>query len=148
MKNIMIIIFFVNCTGLYAQNTKDTILQITASTEKETLYTPKEITVSKIVELTYPIKEYETMIMRCNELADKLIQYKNDIQRGSMTKAEIKHLKKDMTEAKLLNYKLGDYTAIYNSQDYPLTDYLSKEILDNYQDFSKIFAKTNQYASF
>ncbi len=150
MKNILIIIFLVNCAEFYAQNEEVFISQVTPIEQpvEELQYSPKEIVVTKTIALKYPLAEYEAMITRCNELSDKILEYKKEFQNGSIKKTQIKALKKDLVEAKLLSYRLDDFTSMYHNQNYPVLEYLSMEMLSDYHDFSKVLASATQYAGF
>jgi len=143
------ILLFVNFNGLYSQNPESNSIPIdTAKSAEKPYYTIKEIGVSKIFTLAYPLEEYESMIIRCNELSYVLLEHKERIDDGSITKSQIKDLKRDLVEAKLLHFRLSDFTQMYHKLNYPVLEYLSEETLSNYQVFSKILLNTTQYAGF
>lgn len=150
IKKIAMILFFVNFTVLHSQNEEIYFSEIGTLEQLETKqqYIPKEIIVSKEYTLMYALAEYKSMIIRAKELTDKLSENNNRIQDGSITKTQIKKRKKDWVEAKLLNFRLDDYTSMYNKVNYPILEYLSIEVLNDYQGFSEIFTNSTQYAGF
>ncbi|WP_299434510.1 hypothetical protein [uncultured Aquimarina sp.] len=150
IKKISMILLFVNFTVLYSQDEEIYFSEIGISEQTETKeqYTPKEIIVYKEYTLMYRVAEYKSMIIRAKELTDELSENDNRIQDGSITKTQIKKQKRDWVEAKLLNFRLDDYTSMYHKVNYPILEYLSVEVLNDYHGFSEIFTNSAQYAGF
>ncbi|WP_298544883.1 hypothetical protein [uncultured Aquimarina sp.] len=150
IKKISMILFFVNFTILYSQDEEFYFSEIGISEQTETKqqYIPKEIIISREYTLIYRLEEYKSMIMRAKELTDALSENDIRIQDGSITKAQIKKWKRDWVEAKLLNFRLDDYTSMYHKVNYPILKYLSVGVLSDYQGFSEIFTNSAQYAGF
>ncbi len=113
----------------------------------ESQLTP-QVLISYSYSLQYPIEKYESMILRGKELTDKLIEHDKIMQNESRTKAQIKEWKRDLLEAKLLGYRIDEYTTMYKRENYPLIEYVNKEVLNNYDDFSKMLDTATQYAGF
>ncbi len=148
MKNYtLIIICLFAYVGMYAQ-------QQSSISKTEFTYVVNKIpnqnttTVSRIDNLEYSLEEYESMLSRCQELTNKLVEYDKIIQNGSMTKKQTKAWKRDVMEAKLLGYRIEDFTAIYRDGDYPYVNYLNIQVLNNYDDFAKTLNDATQYAGF
>ncbi|WP_405205138.1 hypothetical protein [Aquimarina sp. LLG6339-5] len=150
IKNLLMISFFVNFTVLYSQDKEIYISEIATTDQTETKkeYIPKEITVSKEYKLMYSLSEYKSMIIRAKELGDILSENDDSVQNGSITKTEIEKWKRDLVEAKLLNFRLDDYTSMYHKLNYPLLEYLSIEVLNDYRGFSETLSNSTQYAGF
>lgn len=150
MKNTFIILFYLSVTGLFAQEMENlsSDLKHTNQSENEVQYKTSVVLEAQTYTLAYSLEEYEAMIIRCKELAEKLIEHDKIAQNGSMTKVQIKNWKRDLLEAKLLNYRLDDYTSMYQRQNYPLLEYVNIDVLNDYYDFSKILTSATQYASF
>ncbi len=136
MKKSLLIICFLSMTGLYAQE------------ELFVSQTQESTKASRVDNITYSIAEYEAMIKRGKELITKIKEHDKLIQKGSMSKAAIKEWKKDMLEAKLLNYRISDFTTKYLNAGYSLIDNVSTEVLSDYYDFSKTLETSDQYAGF
>ncbi len=97
---------------------------------------------------TYPVEEYEAMIARCKELSLKIIAYDKMIQDGTMKRSQRKAWKRDLMEAKLLNYRIDDFTNAYIKQNYSLIEHVDNKSLSDYYDFSKVLENANKYAGF
>ncbi|SHI37288.1 hypothetical protein [Aquimarina spongiae] len=97
---------------------------------------------------TYPVEEYKAMIARCKELSLKIIAYDRMIQEGTMKRSQRKAWKRDLMEAKLLNYRIDDFTNAYLRQNYSLIEHVDNKSLSDYYDFSKVLESANKYAGF
>lgn len=96
----------------------------------------------------YPLAEYEAMVKRCNELASQLVKHEKRYHSGVMTKKEKKAWKRDIVEAKLLNFRIEDFTAVYLKGDQPIVEYINIQVLNNFEDFSKTLEVSDKYAGF
>ncbi len=98
--------------------------------------------------LVYDIAKYEAMIQRCKELTSRLIMHNKRIDRGEMTKTQVKDWKRDLVEAKLLNYRIDDFLSIYDERIYYNNEYVNKDMSDSYNNFSRTLDTANRYAGF
>ncbi|WP_066316952.1 hypothetical protein [Aquimarina aggregata] len=104
-------------------------------------------TVNQTNTIEYSLKEYESMITECKKLTMKLIAHKEIAQKGNMTKTQFKNWKKDLVEAKLLNYRIYEFTSAYKHFNYPLSKYVNKEVLNNYNYFSEILTNSSKHVA-
>ncbi|MEW7291887.1 hypothetical protein [Aquimarina sp. 2304DJ70-9] len=147
MKKNLLIICFLSIAGIHAQEVLfvPQIEHNTVINETEPLQTN---TVLRVDNVTYSMKEYESMIKRGKELTFILIEHDKLVQKGSMSKKQIKKWKRDVLEAKLLNYRIDDYTSAYLREGYSLIDHVSEDVLSDYYDFSKVLETSVQYVGF
>ncbi len=147
MKKNLLIICFLSMAGMYAQQ-EPFIVEVQYTPTINETEESKTTTASRIDNLTYSIEEYEDMIKRGKELTIKIIEHKKLTQTGSMTKTQVRELKRDLLEAKLLNYRIDDFTSKYLKAGYSLIDNVSTEVLSDHYDFSKTLEISSQYAGF
>lgn len=148
MKNhtLFILISFV-FSGLYAQEeTHGSNAELTNVVLE--VHNVEESNVSRVNHIKYSIEEYEAMIAECKELTKRLQEYDRLIQNGKMTKAQKRAWKKEVMEAKLLNFRIDDFTTIYMKRNYSLIDHVDVKALSDYYDFSKTLESATQYAGF
>ncbi len=143
----LLIVFWFALVGVYAQE-ESTTQKIESTDTIEETQDQNTTTVSRIDNFEYSLKEYKSMLSRCKELTSKLIEYDKLIKDGSMTRKQTKAWKRDVMEAKLLDYRIEDFTTIYRGGDYPHVNYLNIQVLNNYDDFSKTLDSASQYAGF
>ncbi len=148
-KNNLLILLLLVFVGVNAQQT-------TYQTQKELDIEEKIVdqhqeqisTAARIYNIKYSLQEYETMIKRCNELTAKLLKHEELYKSGSMKKKQKKEWKRDLIEAKLLNFRIEDFKAIYLNGDYPIVEYINIQVRNNFEDFSKTLETSTQYAGF
>jgi len=108
----------------------------------------KSMVVSRSYTLDYSIEQYQMMIDRCKELTNELEKYNKLAAKGYMSKEQYTNWKRDLVEAKLLDYRIDDFNKMYQSKSYSFEEYVTSEVLDNYNDFSKTLTTANLYAEF
>lgn len=92
--------------------------------------------VSQSYTMAYTIENYKNMILSCRGLTAKLMIYNRMAKNNTLSKKEFKNWKRDLVEAKLLNFRIDEFISAYDKVNYPFKDYVNKELLDNYADFS------------
>ncbi len=142
MKKCLLIICILSINGLYAQQEPIKYNNVIEESEQQ------NSTSLRVDNLKYSMEEYESMVKRGKELTAILEEHDKLIQEGSMTKKQIKNWKRDVIEAKLLNYRIGDFTSAYIREGYSLIDHISQDVLSDYYDFSKKLESSSQYAGF
>ncbi|GAA4271787.1 hypothetical protein U6A24_14455 [Aquimarina gracilis] len=146
MKNSMLfVICWLACVGINAQQEnfapKTEYSNVTIEVNDQ-----EENNISRVDNIKYSIDEYESMIQRCKELTIKLVEYEKMILEGSMTKKQKKQWKRDVVEAKMLNFRIDDFTTILIQQNYSLIDHVNKKALSDYYDFSKVLESSINFA--
>ena len=147
MKKSLLFICMLSIVGLYAQQGQ-IIIQNPNNNGTEESEQKETITSSRINDLTRLKGQYESMIKRGKELTAILIEHDKLIQEGSMTKKQIKNWKRDVLEAKLLNYRIEDFTNAYLRDGYSLIEHLSPGVISDYYNFSKKQESSSKYAGF
>ncbi len=149
-KNNVFVVLFLVITGMYAQQEVhfSTPTTETDQTEETEVHYSTSKNVSPAYDVKYSIQKYEEMIQRSKELTSELVAYDKLIKSGSMKRKQIKKWKRDVMEAKLLNFRIEDFNKVYRSSNYPVVNYLSIQALNNYDDFSKTLEDAVQYAGF
>ncbi len=147
MNNKLFIICWLASVGLYAQQ-ENFGPQTEYSNVVIEVMDQQESKISRIDNIKYSAEEYELMIKKCRELTIKLVKYDKMIQDGSMTRKQKKQWKRDVVEAKMLNFRIYDFTDKLIQQNYSLIDHVNKEALSDYYDFSKILESSMNYAGF
>ncbi len=140
MKNTnLFVICLLAYAGLFAQQEN-----YAPETKYDNVIQENEI--SRVDNIKYSMEEYDALIERCRELTSKLVEYDKMIQEGSMTKKQKKQWKRDVVEAKMLNFRIDDFTSTLIKENYSLIEHLNKEALSDYYDFSKILESSMNYA--
>ncbi|GAA4278873.1 hypothetical protein [Aquimarina mytili] len=149
-KNNVFAVLFLVITGMYAQQEDQFSTPITESnlTEEKEIQYSTSVNMSPTYDVKYSIQKYEEMIQRSKELTSKLVEYDKLIKSGSMKRKQEKNWKRDVMEAKLLNFRIEDFNKVYRSGNYPMVNYLSIQALNNYDDFAKTLEDAVQYAGF
>ncbi len=147
MKKGLLIICMLSIIGLYAQE-EQVIIPKEYDINTEEIEQPQTHRISRVDKLTDFSKEYEAMVKRGKELTTLLIEHDKLVKKGSMTKKQITAWKRDVIEAKLLSYRIDDFTYSYIKEGYSLIDLVSPNVLSDYYDFSKKLESSSQYAGF
>ncbi|GAA3511359.1 hypothetical protein GCM10022393_26420 [Aquimarina addita] len=99
-------------------------------------------------EITYPIKKYESMIMKCKELTAKLKKHNKIRKNSTMTLAQRTAWKKDLSEATSLHKEIEKFSSIYQKEKYPVQKYTNRKILNDYKSFNETLSNSIKYTSF
>jgi len=96
----------------------------------------RKFELSKINDIIYPLKEFESLITECRIYTNKLKAHSTKSKNGKMSRAEIKEWKKDIVAAKLLDFRISDFIQAYKNVDLENdSDFINP--LDEYNLFSK-----------
>lgn len=121
------------------------ILKNDVDNKNTDLYIKRSI--SRITNLNYTLKKYESMIMRCKELTIKLGEHQNSLKNGLMNSKRMTVWKKDLDEAQLLTYQIDVYKSIYKKTNYPVEQYANKSVLKDYDVIYKELTNALRYVT-
>jgi len=77
----------------------------------------RKFEISQIVQVTYPKKEFESLINECRIYTNKLKQHNTKAKKGKMSKVEVRKWKRDIVAAKLLDFRISDFIEAYKNVD-------------------------------
>ncbi|GAA4114254.1 hypothetical protein GCM10022393_13590 [Aquimarina addita] len=124
----------------YSSTTKENSYEVNTDP-----YTKKSI--SRINNLTYTLKKYESMILRCKELTVKLAKHQASLKDGSMSNEQMGIWKKDLNEAQLLTYQIDMYKSMYKKTNYPVERYANKSTLKSFDEIYKELTNALRYVA-
>ncbi|WP_299440825.1 hypothetical protein [uncultured Aquimarina sp.] len=105
----------------------------------------RKMNVSRIDNMKYPLKEYSIMMNECKSLTIRLKGHRVISETGKMTKTQMLDWKRDIIEAKLLNYRIGELKESYEMKKY--ASYLNRTdtLSNSYDTFYEILNAANKY---
>lgn len=105
----------------------------------------RKINVSRIDNMKYPFKEYRGMMKECKKLTSKLRRHREISETGKMTKTQMLDWKRDIIEAKLLNYRINELSESYEMIKYASYLTATDTLSSSYDKFYEILNAANKY---
>jgi len=95
----------------------------------------RKFALSKTIDVTYPLDEFESLIEECRMYTNKLKEHNTKSKNGKMSRTEIREWKRDIVAAKLLDFRISDFVEAYKNAD-----------LENHSDYINPLAEYNLFS--